>query len=138
MCTFFLICQIRQDIHVHRYFVKGWWAGISTGSMATEISVHSQDSYFKWLTNIPYSIGSEYVHPNPRAIWEYLKINCGKVMADFSPDDGKIMDVGIIASECMLDLMKNFDRSFILGRENIIKELESHFQQVYADENKSE
>ena len=85
---------------------KGWWAGINTNEMAREL----KDRYMRWKYDIPFSECNQYVHPNPVVLSDYLTEDKTSMVKYNSPStDNDLFPVASLASECMIDLIKNIN-----------------------------
>ncbi|HXG37854.1 MAG TPA: DUF5677 domain-containing protein [Bacteroidota bacterium] len=111
---------------------SGLWAGITLEEMAAELSSSKALPNAKWLKDIPYTMGNEFVHPNPVTFWHYVQERDGKIEPLLSPQESMIDNILMIVWKTILELMRSLMEDLSLPWEEVIEQSENRFQEVFS------
>jgi hypothetical protein len=111
---------------------KGWCAGINVKTMAGELSELSKDPDWRWKYDIPYDATTQYVHPNPIIIGDFLFDN-GIIVKPKICESTDIVAVSALASQIVIRMIENFNDRFNLGKNNIIEKLNNELNVIFSE-----
>jgi hypothetical protein len=109
---------------------KGLWAGQSVRQMAEEIDKSNSTRDLTWTYDIPFAVGSEFVHPNPAVIWSYLRITNGRMIPLFKATEGWGHEIDVLACHTLFEMARFANEDFQLGKSKLVQQLRSDLERL--------
>lgn len=112
------------------------WAGISLREMSESLSKDSAGN-LNWLYHIPFTMCSQYVHPDPVTVWNYIHENGNEVKPELEKtDDG--LEVFLLSVNILLSFFYEANNDFALSSDETVTQLRQRFDEICKETDSQE